>query len=56
MKKYILIFEGEDIFSADNYSKNDFEALCDGILSIIRISDCKELTSENEWVELKKWE
>ena len=55
MKKYIIIFEDGTNYIADDYSDNDLIALCDGVLSIIRISDCKELTLKNEWIELEKW-
>ena len=55
MEKYIITFEDGSNYIANDYSDNDLIALCDGILSIIRISDCKELDSDGEWIKLEKW-
>jgi hypothetical protein len=46
--------DGEHFISLD-FTKSDFEALQDGILTIIRLSDGMMLTPENEWVDLRIW-
>lgn len=56
MEKYIITFEDGVHYVTDSYTESDFDALCDGILTIIRTSDCKELTPDNTWSDLPLWE
>jgi hypothetical protein len=55
MEKYIFTFEDGTHYVSDSYNEDDFRAVCNGLLTIIRCSDAKELTSEKKWRELKNW-
>jgi len=56
MEKYIFTFEDGEHFIGDKYTETDLEAVQEGMLSIIRCSDGKNLIDVNTWVELPKWE
>ena len=56
MEKYIINFEDGQNYLADNYTEADVDAMNDGLLSIIRVSDCKVLMENDVWVDLPKWE
>ena len=55
MEKYIINFEDGQNYIADNYTEADVAAMEDGLLSIIRVSDCKVLMTDDLWVDLPKW-
>lgn len=55
MEKYIITFEDGAHYIATKITANDEDAVCDGILSIIRCSDGKELLPTGEWQDLPKW-
>lgn len=50
-----MTFEDGQHYVADKVTTEDKEAVCNGILSVIRCSDQKELQSTGEWIELPKW-
>lgn len=52
---YIITYEDGTHYIAENYSEGDFNAVQEGIISIIRVSDCKELNLDGDWVELNAW-
>jgi len=53
--KYIITFEDGTHYISSSYNQNDIKALNDGIITIVRQSDLKELTLDNEWMDLEKW-
>jgi len=53
--KYIITFEDGTHYISDSYNQSDLKALNDGIITIVRQSDLKELTPDNEWIDLEKW-
>ena len=59
MNKYIMVFEDGNCYVADKITPEDKFAVADGILTVIRCSDQKELVSDGdseEWKELADWE
>jgi hypothetical protein len=54
METYIMTFDGSR-YTATKITAYDENAVCDGILSIIRCSDQKELLPTGEWQELPRW-
>ncbi len=56
MEKYIITFEDGQHFLATEITKSDKDALKNGILTIIRLSDGKELGTNDNWGDLLKWE
>lgn len=54
--KELYIFTDEDgrQYVADNYTEADLEGVEDGLLTVIRCSDAKQLAEGNSWVELPK--
>lgn len=55
MEKYIINSEDGQNYIADNYTDADVVAMNNGLLSIIRVSDCKSLLENDIWVDLPKW-
>ena len=55
MEKYIITFEDGQHYFADKVTAEDENAVCEGILSVIRCSDQKELLPTGEWQELPRW-
>ena len=55
MEKYIIIFQDGQHYTSNKITENDTEALLDGIISIVRFSDTKELLPSGEWKELPEW-
>ena len=55
MEKYIITFEDGLHYQSTEIDESTIEALRDGILSIIRCSDGKELNQDEEWVDLPIW-
>jgi hypothetical protein len=56
MEKYIITFEDGQHFVADEINESTMDGLYDGILTIIRTSDCKELSIDGvTWDDLKQW-
>lgn len=56
MEKYIITFEHGVHFVTNEITEGDIQGMLDGLLSIIRCSDAKELSQDNEWNDLTKWE
>ena len=56
MIKYIMTFEDGEHYVAEEITDNDLNAMQDGILTIIRCSDQKELQPDLTWLELTKWD
>ena len=58
MPKYLLIDESGSIFQADTYGEDELEAVIDGVLSIIDISDpedLKDMDQDGDWTEVEDW-
>ena len=55
MEKYIITFEDGQHYIADTYTDDDLAGLESGVLTIIRLSDGKELHPDLSWSELPKW-
>ena len=53
MGNYIIITEDGMLYLAKEITKEDISACLDGLLSIIRTSDYKQLSLENVWVDLQ---
>ena len=54
MEKYIFTWEGEH-YITDSISDRNIEDFEEGFLTIIRVSDLKQLKSVYEWVTVPKW-
>ena len=50
-----MTFEDGQHYIATEVTQADKDAISEGILSVIRCSDAKELHRNGEWVELDKW-
>lgn len=55
METYIITFENGTHYKTNELTENDYVFLSDGLITIIRQSDLKELNTDLEWVELEKW-
>jgi len=55
MEKYIMTFEDGTHYVATKITPEDKTAVSDGILSVIRCSDAKELQPTGEWEDLPEW-
>lgn len=55
MEKYIITFEDGLHYVATEITEADINAVNDGLLSIIRCSDCTEMNEEGEFVPLNEW-
>ena len=55
-EKYIITFEDGQHYIADKLTQVDYSGLSDGILTIIRLSDGKEMNENQEWSELPTWQ
>ena len=55
MEKYIITFEDGLHYQATEIDEETIEALCDGLLTIIRCSDGKEFNQDEEWNDLPEW-
>jgi len=53
--KYIITYEDGNHFIASEITDSDMDAFSEGILSIIKISNCTQLNSNGEWESLPKW-
>lgn len=56
MEKYIITFEDGLHYVATEITDNELKALSDGIITIIRCSDCAEMNEAGDFVPLNKWE
>ena len=55
METYIMTFEDGSHYTATKITAEDENAVCDGVLSIIRCSDTMELLPTGEWQKLPNW-
>lgn len=55
-EKYIITFEDGEQYISNEIFRTDEILVEQGVISVIRISDLKELTTELKWCELKKWQ
>ena len=58
MPKYLLIDESGSIFQADTYGESELEAVIDGVLSVIDISDPDnptDLDEDGDFIEIEDW-
>lgn len=55
MEKYVITFEDGLHYVATEITDAELTALSNGILSIIRCSDCTEMNEAGEFVPLNKW-
>lgn len=53
--KYLITSEDGQHYLAKDYTSDEFHALCDGILTIIRLEDGYELNTDGEWGQLPEW-
>lgn len=51
---YIITDEDGKQYVADNFTEADAEAVEDGLMTIVRCSDAKQLAEGGSWVELPK--
>jgi len=49
--KYLVTTENGEHFLIEDY-KSSFQALCDGLITIVRLKDGKILESNGDWVDL----
>ena len=56
MEKYVITFEDGLHYVATEITEADINAFNNGLLSIIRCSDCTEMNDAGKFVPLKKWE
>ena len=49
--KYLVTTEDGEHFLTDEYTSS-FHALCDGLITIVRLTDGKLLDSSGEWLDL----
>ena len=50
--KYLITTEYGEHFVIIQYTEDEFNAMCDGLLTIIRLSDGKILDENKTWLEL----
>ena len=55
MEKYIITFEDGLHYVATEITESEINAFNDGLLTIIRYSDCTEMNEDGEFVPLDKW-
>ena len=55
MDKYIFTFEDGTHYIGTKLTETDVNNIEDGILSIIRLSDGKQMDGLNSWSELPEW-
>lgn len=55
MEKYIFTFEDGTHYVGSKITETDVQNVYDGILSIIRASDCKLMNGFENWSELPEW-
>lgn len=55
MEKYIFTFEDGTHYIGNKITETDVNSVEDGTLSIIRLSDGKQMVTVNTWVELTEW-
>ncbi len=55
MNKYIMTWEDGQHFVADNVTEGDQINVTDGLLTVIRCIDQKELQPSGEWADLPEW-
>lgn len=56
MENFIMIFEDGTPYVATKIKDTDIEAINDGILTVIRCSDAKELGLDGNFTNLPAWE
>ena len=50
--KYLVTTEYFEHFVIAEYTEDEFNAMCDGLITIIRLSDGKILDENKEWLDL----
>jgi len=53
--KYIMIFEDDTAYQSDDFTNDDKQAVNDGILEVIRVSDLKSYY-QGHWTDLPPWQ
>lgn len=56
MEKYIITMEDGTHYVSEQITNDDINALHDGIISIVRCSDQKELGIDGIWHDLEDWQ
>lgn len=55
MEKYIITFEDGSHHIADKVTNTDKAYLCDGVITVIRLSDGSQLDANDNWIKLPNW-
>jgi hypothetical protein len=55
METYIITYENGKHFKSDKITVDDMDAVYEGVITVIRCSDQKELLPTGEWEDLPKW-
>ena len=50
--KYLVTTEDGKHFLTDEYTNSEFHALCDGLITIVRLNDGKILDANGDWLDL----
>jgi hypothetical protein len=50
--KYLVTTEDGEHFVIAEYTEDEFNAMCDGLITIIRLSDGKILDENKTWLDL----
>jgi hypothetical protein len=50
--KYLVTTEDGEHFLIDEYTSSEFHALCDGLITIVRLRDGKILDANGDWLDL----
>ena len=50
--KYLVTTEDGEHFLIEEYKSDEFSALQDGLLTIVRLEDGKTLAANGEWLDL----
>ncbi len=56
MEKYIFTFEDGNHYVSTEITEAEKDCVGNGILTIIRCSDAKQLNIDGNWEDLPKWE
>lgn len=56
IETYIITFEDGEQYISNEILRTDEILVEQGVISVIRISDLKELNMNGKWCELRKWQ
>ena len=54
--RYLITDEDGHHFLAEDYTNDDYDAMCDGLITIIRLDDGKILNEDWVFMSLPNWD